>query len=222
MLRLSFWLLLLACLVILTPFSQSIDLAVSHWFYYPQENKFTDNAFFHFIYQYGEWPGLAVGICALGVWIASYYFTNLKKWRPGAQVLVLTLIIGAGIITNGLLKNYWERPRPKQTIEFGGDYAYRPYYQPYISPPIHLKSFPSGHAMMGFYFLAFIPIGIYYHNKKLIWFGAIAGLTFGLALSITRIAQGGHYLTDALFSGILSWLTILIISTFALKDNANV
>lgn len=218
MFRYPFWLILLACLIILTLFSQSIDLTVSQWFYHPQQVKFTDNAFFQFLYRYGESPALAVGITAACIWAVSYYFVSLKKWRPGAQVLVLTLIIGAGIITNGLLKNYWERPRPKQTIEFGGEHAYQPYYEPYQgNSPIHLRSFPSGHAMMGFYFLAFIPIGIYYQNNKLVWIGILTGLLFGIALSITRIAQGGHYITDTLFSGLLSWLTISLISKFSLN-----
>ena len=101
----------------------------------------------------------------------------------------------------------------EQTIDFGGNYPYTPFYTyPNIQTTDGLKSFPSGHAMMGFYFLVFIPIGDYYRSRALKLFGLITGLGFGILLSLTRLAQGGHYLSDTLFSAFIAWMTILLVS----------
>lgn len=222
MFRHLLWLIPLIFLLLITPFVSTFDIAASQAFYHRDSGNFSNGTFFEFLYQYGEWPALLVGILAAITWIASYSYHELKKWRPAAQMLTLTLVIGAGIITNGLLKNYWERPRPKQTIEFGGDYAYHPYYKRLAEPASYrLKSFPSGHAMMGFYFLAFVPIGIYYRSKKTLWFGLIIGLGFGLLMSVTRIAQGGHFLSDTLFSAFLTGATVLAVSYFILNKKPN-
>ena len=37
-----------------------------------------------------------------------------------------------------------------------------------------------------------------------------AALLFGTAVSALRIAAGGHYLSDTVFAGLLTWLVIIL------------
>ncbi len=208
------WLVPLLALLCIAPFTPALDLAISRFFYGSAEHPFPAQfPLFPFLYTYGEWPGLATGFGGFLLFLGSFIFRTLKHYRKAGLTLALTLAIGAGLISAALLKEHWHRPRPKQTIDFGGNYPYTPFYTyPSIQTTEGLKSFPSGHAMMGFYFLVFIPIGDYYRNRALKLFGLITGLGFGILLSLTRLAQGGHYLSDTIFSAFITWMTILLVS----------
>ncbi|WP_231909278.1 phosphatase PAP2 family protein [Candidatus Protochlamydia naegleriophila] len=50
-------------------------------------------------------------------------------------------------------------------------------------------------------------MGKYYQNRKLYQAGWILTLFLGGALSLARIAQGGHFLSDILVSALIMWLT---------------
>jgi lipid A 4'-phosphatase len=85
------------------------------------------------LHDYGTMPGLMLSLGALAVWLAGLYLPGLKAWRKPCLVVVLTTVIGAGLLVNAVLKQYWGRPRPDQTIEFGGNWEYRPIFSP--GPP---------------------------------------------------------------------------------------
>lgn len=118
----------------------------------------------------------------------------------------ITLTLGAGLITNMGLKEYWGRPRPKQVIEFGGKHEYRPFWHPnFHTRHDPQRSFPSGHVAMGFYFLSLYLVGKRYNNVPLKRSGLFLVAFLGGGLMIARIAQGGHFFSDVLFSPILMW-----------------
>ncbi|MFX9123683.1 phosphatase PAP2 family protein, partial [Acinetobacter baumannii] len=62
-------------------------------------------------------------------------------------------------------------------------------------------SFPSGHAAAGFWLIsgAWVWTG---HRRR--WL--TGGLLFGAVIGLTRIAQGGHFLSDVLASLTVVWL----------------
>jgi membrane-associated PAP2 superfamily phosphatase len=62
----------------------------------------------------------------------------------------LTSIVGAGLIVNALLKEYTGRPRPREVVEFGGNWEYRAALE--LGIPGQGQSFPCGHCTMGFIF----------------------------------------------------------------------
>lgn len=198
-------------LLLLLPFLSWIDLKIAHFFFQIGNDRvehFISSPFADFLFDYGPIPaqGLA-GLSAI-ILTLSYFVQSLKKWRKVSLILFLTLVIGSGLITNGLLKEYWGRPRPKQVTEFGGTQTFRPFYKPnFFNQPMPSKSFPSGHSTMGFYFFALAFIGKRLGEKWLTYLGYALVVFLGIGLSLTRMAQGAHFFSDTLFSAIIMWFT---------------
>lgn len=196
------WILLLA---LLAPFTPTLDFYCTGVFYCP-ETGFYNNAFFACLFQYGELFGLATGGLASGIFALSIFHRKWKKWRRGALAMVLTLVIGAGLITNLGLKGYWGRPRPKQVVEFGGKHVYRPFWNPdFHTRHDPQRSFPSGHVAMGFYFLSLCLVGKRYNSLLLKNTGLFLAIFLGGGLMVVRVAQGGHFFSDVIVSPILMW-----------------
>lgn len=208
------WWVPILLMAIITPFTPMLDLAIARAFYHQSESgatgHFTSNAFFDFMYTYGVLPAwITVGL-AVVILLLSYISTYWKPWRSSALVMVLTLAIGAGFVTHALLKDHWGRPRPRQVIEFGGNQPFRSYYEPnFFHQPEPSKSFSCGHCSMGFYFFALALLGKRWRNKLVYWLGMVSAFTLGIALSITRMAQGGHFFSDILMTALIMWLTAL-------------
>ncbi len=208
------WFLPLLFLAGIAPFTPALDLSSSGFFYSP-ETGFVDDPFFTFLFHYGELFGLATGGLAASIFLLSLIKPSWKKWRRGSFAVVLTLIIGAGLLTNTLLKGYWGRPRPKQIEQFGGHQEYRPFWKPnfHAASEPH-RSFPSGHVAMGFYFLSVCLLGRRIKNRPLFVMGVILTACLGGSLMVTRVAQGGHFLSDVLVSPVLMWFVALWIDAF--------
>ncbi len=200
------WPLLLLAFI---PYTPAIDLAVERFFYTsaPTGGHFVDNFLTTFFFRYGELIGFFTGSVALTIFIWSFFWRKLKRYRKGALHLVLTLVIGAGLVTNAILKEHWGRPRPKQITEFGGPLEYRPFWKPnFDSQREPQKSFPSGHVAMGFYYLSFCLVARRYNSLILYRIGLLFTLLFGLGEAFSRLAQGGHFFSDALFAFLLMWV----------------
>ncbi len=196
------WILLLA---LLAPFTPTLDFYCADLFYSP-ESGFYNNTFFACLFQYGEIFGLATGGLASGVFVISICYRKWAKWRRGALAMVLTLVIGAGLVTNWGFKEYWGRPRPKQVVEFGGKHEYRPFWNPdFHTRHDPQRSFPSGHVAMGFYFLSMVLVGKRYKSSLLKNTGLFLVVFLGGGLMIARIAQGGHFFSDVIVSPIIMW-----------------
>jgi lipid A 4'-phosphatase len=208
------WWVPIVLMAMITPYTTMLDLEFARAFYHPGDSSasghFTSNAFFDFMYNYGVIPAQITVSLALLVLLLSYVSSYWKPWRSSALMMVLTLAIGAGFITHVLLKDHWGRPRPRQVIEFGGKQPFRPYYEPnFFHQPEPSKSFSCGHCSMGFYFFALALLGKRWRNRFVYWISMSIAFTLGIALSITRIAQGGHFFSDVLMTGLIMWLTAL-------------
>lgn len=211
------WLFPVFLLALFAPFTPKIDLAVSSYFY--EGGQFSTHPYFSFLFKSGEMFGFFFGAVVLFFYLLSWVSKKHRRFREGALLIGLTLLIGAGIITNSLLKEYWGRPRPKQIVEFGGKLDYRPFWKPNFEAEREpQKSFPSGHVAMGFFYLSLIVVGRHYKNRMLIYSGALLTLFWGVGLMIARVAQGGHFVSDVLISPIIMWLTILLVAKFTLAE----
>ncbi|MGA8163705.1 MAG: phosphatase PAP2 family protein [Waddliaceae bacterium] len=209
------WLLPLLAFGLIAPFTPFLDLTIAHYFYDQGGGRWEpllSHPALSFCFQYGPIPGQIIAIAALLAFFSSYLFPHCKSWRPHALVLVLTLVVGAGVISYAVFKSHWGRPRPRQVIQFGGQQEFRPFYQPnFFQQPEPSKSFPSGHCTMGFYFFAVVFLGMRLRNKAIFYLGLLFTIFLGLALSFTRMAQGGHFFSDVITSALIMWLTALII-----------
>jgi lipid A 4'-phosphatase len=209
------WILPIFITAILTPFTPYLDLHIAQYFYNwgkLNNTHFVSHPLFDFFYSYAILPGQITVVLSLIALFCSYVIPFCSSWKKPSLVLLLTLVIGAGFICHFILKDHWGRPRPKQVIEFGGNQSFRPYYKPnFFKQSEPSKSFPSGHCTMGFYFFAVAILAARQGWRLLFYLGLILAIVLGTALGITRIAQGGHFFSDVIFSAVLMWLTALSI-----------
>lgn len=206
------WLIPVLLVAAIAPFTSYLDLKIAGYFYTFEDDTghFLQTPFLHFVYQYGFYPADILGVLALLALILSFIFPTWKAIRPHALLLVLTLGVGAGLIVHGIFKDHWGRPRPRQIIEFSGSKEFYPFYKPnFFDHPEQGKSFPCGHCSTGFYFFVLIPLGRQLKKRWLVYLGVILGTFLGVVLSYARIAQGGHFFSDVLFSALIMWLTAL-------------
>ena len=127
--------------------------------------------------------------------------------RPRSIVfLVTSLALGPGLVVNALFKNHSGRPRPIQTDLFGGDWSFVPAWH-FDGACRTNCSFVSGEASTAIWLLA--PILLLPKELRLL-FGVPVALV-GLALSVNRLAFGGHYLSDVLISFGITFAIILVL-----------
>jgi lipid A 4'-phosphatase len=201
----------------LTPWLNEWDLALSRVFY--QDGHFSSDFLWSWIYHYGLWPAWII------FWLAViglvYSFCRLyPSWYKPCLFLILVFIIGPGLVIHAGFKDYWGRPRPKQIEEFGGQQSFRPYYQPnFWNQPEPSKSFTCGHCSLGFYFFTFVLLGKIYQLRYLYWLGMGLTGSLGGLLSLARIAQGGHFLSDTLASATMMWLVTSTLAYLIFVDH---
>ena len=193
------------------------DLALSNWFFAGHDlsgnlemewpNRTTQP--WSALYDWGVYPAWVLGCGGLVAWVVSFFWGRLRLWRDPGLFLGLMLIIGPGVIVNGVFKPYWGRPRPYNTIPFGGDREFLPIFQKGWDDDY--ASFPCGHASMGFYLMA--PAFVFYRRRPrlaaaFLCLGLIAGFTIGTA----RIVEGSHFASDVIWAGGFVYFTGLALS----------
>jgi lipid A 4'-phosphatase len=142
-----------------------------------------------FVILYGlRWGGVAV------------------PWAPsgrGLIFIVATMIIGPGLIVNLGLKDHAHRPRPVQTIEFGGRFPFRPWYA-FDGDCKKNCSFPSGEGAEGFWLAAPASLA----PPPLRGWALAGALAFGVATSLLRVVYGHHFLSDVVVAALLMLIIV--------------
>lgn len=127
----------------------------------------------------------------------KYIFSYKELIFIWSSILINTIIVH-------LLKNLWGRARPGDVTQLGGDGVFSPWY--IISNACSTNcSFVSGDSAVGF---SVIVLYFVTQNQKYIVLSAF----FGLLLGMVRVSEGGHFLSDVIFSGLL-----VVLITFFLK-----
>ena len=202
-----FWLLLAVTIAITLGVSFADgDIWVST--YFSQENwAIGKQPFFTWLYKYGGHVSiLLVGFCIL-IWGLTYKYDRIVKYKNVCILIVLTTILGSSVLINGILKPYWGRPRPVQIEQFGGPWEYREFYEP--GTPAKGQSFPSGHVSIVTIFL--VAAFVRNENKKLAVAGVTVGVFLTVSMAVCRIAQGGHFVTDTIWSLCIMMLVAMAI-----------
>ncbi len=196
---------LLAAVFIIFP---EIDLWVSELACHP-ESLFYNNhpPLIRFIYHSVEVLTVTV-VTVLLVLLAA---VQIKK-RPVLHMntksllyLLIVLALGPGILVNLVSKNISGRARPAHIEQFGGKLKFTPAFVRSDQCSGNC-SFVSGHASLAFYFISFALI-CRRHRKKII----AATLTYGTIVGMTRIYQGGHYLSDVVFAFFFVYFTAKLV-----------
>lgn len=173
------------------------DLTVSELFYINGSWPIGDMQPWQLLYRLDRGPSIGMALFGLISVLIGFAYKNCRSWIKPGLFLVILLTLGPGLIVNVVFKEYWGRPRPREITEFGGS---KQFLQPWQKGIAHKgRSFPSGHASAAFYMTA--PFFIYRRRKPLVahaWL--IGGIIFGLMMSVARLAQGGHFLSDNLWA----------------------
>lgn len=166
--------------------------------------RLDDQWFVQLLYDYGNWPAITVASIAGAVWVGSVLFKRFAANRPLAMLVALSMAIGPGLFVNAIFKEYYGRPRPVEVLEFGGTREFAPVWEPHIGQGG--KSFPSGHASMGFFWLTF---AVFYseRNRRVAVTWLLVALVHGGCMGFSRIAEGGHWLSDILWAAGMVYLT---------------
>lgn len=195
----------------------NFDIKVQKLFYHPDSSSvwyLKNHPFWQFGYHYGTLPAILLAFAALIGFILSWIKPKLKNLRRYFLLIILTLIIGPGLLINAVFKDHWGRPRPRQVQQFGGNWEFKEVWQP--GTPGKGKSFPCGHCSMGFFFIT-----LYYCFKRKHKVLAYASFAFSIALGMfigfARISQGGHFLSDGLWAWGITFITATILYYFVLK-----
>lgn len=155
---------------------------------------------FDFVHDYiGSLAWLAA-LAALLVAVAGRWWHRLADWRRPAWFMLAVLLLGPGLMVNTVLKDNWGRARPAATVEFGGELRFTPAWVISGQCPNNC-SFVCGDASIGFAVAALAFVA----RRPRRWL--IAGLAVGGALGLMRMGQGGHFLSDVVFSFYAVWFT---------------
>jgi lipid A 4'-phosphatase len=160
------------------------------------------------LYDYGNMPGLLLGAASLILLVLGFAYGKALRYRKIALFLVVLLALGPGLITYSVFKDHWGRPRPGQLEIFGGTERFLPVWVP--GGPGAGKSFPSGHASIGFYLFAPFFF-LRRHVKRWAVFFLALGMGYGLFMGIGRMVQGGHFASDVVWAGGITYLTGLLL-----------
>jgi membrane-associated PAP2 superfamily phosphatase len=127
---------------------------------------------------------------------------------PGraAVLMIATLALAPGLVTNVILKDYWGRPRPIDVAEFGGEEHFVPWWDPRGDCPKNC-SFVAGEPSGAFWTLA--PAALVPPPWRA--FAYAGALAFGAVIGFGRIAAGGHFFSDVVFAGVFTFLVIWLV-----------
>ena len=186
-----------------------LDIRVAALFYHPEADDpwlEAEGPLWSFLYVAAP---LLTGLVMLGgllVLGAGALSTRLGSLRVYAVLVLATVMVGPGLLVNVVFKDHWGRPRPNQVEVLGGTEAYLPPLIP--GEAGQGKSFPCGHSSVGYMLGAFFLI---WRRRRpwLAWAALVGALALGTLLGMGRMAAGGHFLSDVIWSGIIAYGVVL-------------
>lgn len=161
-----------------------------------------DGNIWRLLYDIGPWPGIAIGVGSLLGFGIGFFSQKWREWRAPFAFMAIASFAGPALVVNFIFKDNFGRPRPRDVVEFEGT---RDYLYVFVPSSITGRSFPSGHASIGFYLMTPYFVLLAY-RRRLAYGFLIAGILFGTLMGVTRILQGGHFLTDVLWAGGMVYL----------------
>ena len=207
---------LLIFLVVLTLWGEAIDIdrRFSAQFFTTGEDWFLADSFpWNWLYDFGEAPGILFSILCFTCWIFFRTDPARAALRPYLLICALTPFIASLLMVNVVLKDHTGRPRPREITEFKGTWEYKPVLKAGLPGRGH--SFPCGHCSIAFTLTS--GFVFWQRSRKFALCSLSVGLAYGMLMSIARIAQGGHFLSDALWSlGVVSF-TLLTLYYFVFQ-----
>lgn len=190
----------------------ALDIGISSLFYRPTDGFWLAHNHLLGALRAAGWNlGLALLVALAAMTLASWRMrlrSPVGVWGFG----LAALLIGPGVLVNGVFKEYWGRARPYEIIEFGGPAQFTPPLQ-ISSECLRNCSFVSGEGALA------ITVALVLWRLGAPFLGAAGRTGLGTALvayallvSGLRIAFGGHFLSDTLFAGLICGFVCLGLS----------
>jgi len=208
--------ILIIILLGFTLWAESFDLdrRFSAQFYsFDEDWHLAEFAPWSWFYDYGAIPGIIMSIISFFLWGIYRTHIKLSVLRPYLLICAFTPIVSSLLIVNVLLKDHTGRPRPREIIHFNGNWEYKPVLK--LGIPGKGHSFPCGHCSIAFTLTS--GIVFFRHSRKFAISSFTIGLAYGILMSIARIFQGGHFLSDAVWSLGVVFFTLLVFYYFIFK-----
>lgn len=178
------------------------DMAFSRlWWHGPRAWFGDKSATCWLLNEFGPVPGVLLAGIALVVLLVSRFRVSMRHLSLPALYLVLSFLIGPGLLVNGVLKHSWSRARPKELKEFGRKSVYEPVLTHVEAS--QGRSFPSGHASAAFFLCSLGFASALWGSREGMWGGLLLGCGWGCLVAWSRVASGAHFLSDVMWSAAL-------------------
>ncbi len=212
--------LVLLCLISVLFRYTNLDVRISSCFYDFESKSwlYADKNPWEFIDEWFVFPGMILGIGSAIVALYGLLRRKKNEWIRGASLIALVLLIGPGLLVNGTLKPVFSRPRPREIIQLGGRQPYQPIFG-FGEETDFNASFPSGHASIGFFLIS--PAFLFRRRNRMRIGIFVGGLLFGSLMGLSRIVQGGHYLSDVIWSLAIVYFTAWVVHALLLSAELN-
>jgi membrane-associated PAP2 superfamily phosphatase len=187
-----------------------LDLRLAALFYDPRApGSWNDSAWtLKTLRDIARWTVALVAAPAFIALVVKLLLPRRPMLIPGraAVLMIVTLALAPGLLTNVLLKDLWGRPRPIDVTELGGTDRFMPWWDPRGGCPKNC-SFVAGEPSGAFWTLA--PALLTPPPWRALATGA--ALAFGTGVGLMRIWGGGHFFSDVVFAGVFTFLVIWLV-----------
>lgn len=208
---------LIAAITAINVIGPNIDLELSRLFYDPTIRMFPSkhNPIIMNLRDNGAISVLVCLVCcilaAIRIVTSRVPFISIRS----AISLTASLVIGPGIVVNLLLKNYWGRFRPDETVEFGWIHPYTDWWIwgncrgncSFVSGEVAAVAWLFGPAML--------------LTGPLRLAALLITSIFTVFISLARIASGKHFLTDTLFAVVIVIGILMILNRAICRAGAD-
>lgn len=150
-----------------------------------------------------------VTVCGALLWlIISLVRPRMLPWGAReAGFVIAVFALGPGLLVNVVFKDNWGRARPRDVTQFGGTRQF--------TPPMVLAdqcdkncSFTAGHPAAAFALASLAWLVGTRRRRTILLLAVLAGAAAGAG----RVVQGAHFTSDVLFSALIMFLTISLMT----------
>jgi lipid A 4'-phosphatase len=193
-----------------------IDLWMSGLFFRPDSGFYLKDSWWA-VAIYDSIPVIAITV---GVGSLVALVANLIRKRQVGPLsnrfllfMLAALAVGPGLVVNAGFKDNWGRARPRDVTEFAGARHFTPALQPTDQCERNC-SFVAGHPSVVFW-LAALGFGAAARRRRNRIF--VTAAVLGLVAGFGRIVQGGHFLSDVVFSGLAVFAVVWVLARYVFK-----
>jgi len=189
-----------------------LDIASARVFYHPGHPDGAwpgkERLLWSWLYRSASWLAGLLILLGLAALVTGIVRRGSRITLMYGLLILLSVILGPGLIVNVIGKPCFGRPRPRDITEFGGSERHVP---PLMVGEIGRgKSFPSGHCSVGYVYCVFWFIWRRRRPRLAAVFLCLS-ILLGTLLGLARLAAGGHFPSDIIIAGCVSFSVPLVL-----------